>query len=118
VKEASHFLSDPTTSQQKIPVILRQIFEDLNSSGETSIEIDHNNMLDLKIFPFYPNPPQVHEWDVPVPLINLAERIEPHWDETMRRVVMLIDGISSVNRIAEQAATDLDLTKQAIAHLL
>ena len=117
MKEASHFLSDPVTSQ-RIPAILRQIYEDLNSSGETSIEIDDNNMLDLKIFPFYPNPPQVHAWDVPLPLIDLVERIEPHWDETMRRVVVLIDGISSVNRIAEQAETDLDLTKQAIAHLL
>jgi hypothetical protein len=98
--------------------ILRQIYEDLNSRGETSIEIDDTNMLDLKVFPFYPNPPKVNAWDVPVPLINLKERIEPNWDETMRRVVVLIDGMNSVNRIASTAETDIELTTQAIAHLL
>lgn len=101
-----------------MPVILRQIYEDLNRYGETSIEIDENNMLDLKIFPFYPNPPKVHPWDVPVPLINLEEHIEPNWDETMRRVVVKISGTNSVAWISERAEVDLELTKQAIAHLL
>jgi hypothetical protein len=42
--------------------------------------------MELKIFPFYPNPPSVDEWMVPLALINLSKRIEANWDLTMVKV--------------------------------
>lgn len=69
-----------------IYAILEQLYEDLNSYSETSIPIDQFNSIELKIFPFYPNPMEVREWMVPVALINLDKRIEENWDLTMVKV--------------------------------
>ena len=69
--------------------------------------IDKFNSIQLKILPFYPNPPQVHDWQVsrtkppavaslswrkqvPLALINLKKRIEPNWDLTMVKVGSLL----------------------------
>jgi hypothetical protein len=85
VKEESSFLSSPETSF-KIHAILEQLYEDLNSYSETSIPIDNFNSIELKIFPFYPNPPPVKDWMVPVALINFDKVVEPNWDLTMAKV--------------------------------
>lgn len=85
VKEESRFLSMPSKSTS-IHAILEQLYEDLNSFAETSISIDRFNSIELKIFPFYPNPPPVHDWLVPIALINLTKRIDDNWDLTMAKV--------------------------------
>lgn len=48
--------------------------------------MDRFNSIELKIFPFYPNPPPVKDWTVPLALINLEKNIEPNWDLTMAKV--------------------------------
>lgn len=68
--------------------ILEQLYEDLNSYSETSIAIDQFNSIELKIFPFYPNPPPLEDWMVPLALINLTKRIEENWDLTMLKVCL------------------------------
>ncbi|KAG8217736.1 hypothetical protein J3R82DRAFT_5895, partial [Butyriboletus roseoflavus] len=75
--------------------IIEQLYEDLNSYSETSIPIDDFNSIELKILPFYPNPP-------PLPL----------------QVCQYINGVNHVSRIAQLADCDLELTRQAISHLL
>ena len=85
IQEESGFLSSPQTSHQ-VHAILEQLYEDLNSYSETSIPIDQFNSIELKIFPFYPNPPEVKDWMVPLCLINLTKRIEENWDLTMAKV--------------------------------
>lgn len=94
LQEESCFLSSQETSP-KVHAILEQLYEDLNSYSETSIPIDRFNSIELKIFPFYPNPPAVHDWDVPVALINLRKRIEDNWDLTMAKV----SAVSASNNI-------------------
>lgn len=79
------FLSNPQSSPA-IHAILEQLYEDLNSYSETSIPIDDFNAIELKIFPFYPNPPPVRDWQVPLALINLSKRTEDNWDLTMKKV--------------------------------
>jgi len=66
--------------------ILEQLFEDLNSYSETSIRIDSFNSIELKIFPFYPNPRKAQEWQVPVALVDLEKMMEKNWDLTMAKV--------------------------------
>lgn len=44
--------------------ILEQLYEDLNSYSETNIPVDRFNSIQLKIMPFYPNPPPVYDWQV------------------------------------------------------
>ncbi|KAJ7632734.1 nitrogen permease regulator 2-domain-containing protein [Roridomyces roridus] len=116
-EEESEFLSSPNTSPA-IHAILEQLYEDLNSYAETSIPIDRFNSIELKIFPFYPNPPPVKDWMVPLALINLDKRIEANWDLTMVKVCRHIDGVNHVSRIAHLADCDLALTRLAISHLL
>lgn len=84
-EEESAFLSSPSHSQA-LHGIIEQLYEDLNSYSETSIPIDQFNSIELKIFPFYPNPLLVSDWMVPVALINLSKRIEENWDLTMVKV--------------------------------
>ena len=88
-KEESGFLSSPETSSQ-IHGILEQLYEDLNSYAETSIPVDQFNSIELKIFPFYPNPPEVKDWMVPVALINIPKRFEDNWDLTMIKVAPIL----------------------------
>ncbi|KAJ3507271.1 hypothetical protein NLJ89_g6402 [Agrocybe chaxingu] len=116
-EEESAFLSSNQTSPA-VHAILEQLYEDLNSYSETSIAIDQFNSIELKIFPFYPNPPQVKDWMVPLALINLTKRIEENWDLTMCKVCKFIDGVNHVSRIAHLADCDISLTRQAISHLL
>lgn len=78
-----------------IHTILEQLYEDLNSYAETSISIDPFNSIELKIFPFYPNPPPVQDWMVPLALINLTKRTEDNWDLTMAKVGERFLSISS-----------------------
>ncbi|KAI0636749.1 NPR2-domain-containing protein [Trametes polyzona] len=116
-EKESRFLSSPH-SAPAIHSILEQLYEDLNSYSETSIPIDQFNSIELKIFPFYPNPPQVKDWMVPLALINLTTRIEPNWDLTIVKICPYIDGTNHVSRIARLANSDLNLTRLAISHLL
>ncbi|KIK49258.1 hypothetical protein CY34DRAFT_797214 [Suillus luteus UH-Slu-Lm8-n1] len=116
-EEESFFLSCPKSSPA-MHAILEQLYEDLNSYSETSIPIDAFNSIELKIFPFYPNPPPVKDWQVPLALINLSKRIEDNWDLTMSKVCRHIDGVNHVSRIAHLADCDIELTRQAISHLL
>jgi nitrogen permease regulator 2-like protein len=72
---------------------------------------------------------------VPLALINLNKRVEPNWDLTIAQarfpmdicdtgnnmpfqVCKYIDGINHVSRIAYLADCDLELAREAIAHLL
>ncbi|KAG9041289.1 Nitrogen permease regulator 2 [Tulasnella sp. UAMH 9824] len=116
-EEESGFLSNPQTSGRMYS-ILEQLYEDLNSFSETSIRIDSFNSIELKIFPFYPNPPKVDDWQVPIALINLAKRVESNWDLTMAKVVPHINGINHVRKIADLADTDPNLTRRCMEHLL
>ncbi|TFK76297.1 nitrogen permease regulator 2 [Pluteus cervinus] len=116
-EEESGFLSSPQTSPA-LHAILEQLYEDLNSYSETSIQIDQFNSIELKIFPFYPNPSKVSDWMVPLALINLSKRIEENWDLTMKKVCGFIDGTNHVSRIAHLADVEVNLARQAISHLL
>lgn len=100
--------------------ILEQLYEDLNSYSETSIALDASgfNSIELKLLPFYPNPPPVHDWLVPLALINLSKRVEDNWDLSLLKVTNFIDGTNHVSRIAYLADCDIQVTRQAISHLL
>jgi nitrogen permease regulator 2-like protein len=86
-EKESGFLSAPQ-APSIVQAVLEQLFEDLNSYSETSIPIDRFNSIELKIFPFYPNPPPVSDWMVPVALISLNKRVEGNWDLTMAKVCL------------------------------
>ncbi|CAE6504387.1 unnamed protein product [Rhizoctonia solani] len=116
-KKETHFLSNSETSH-RMHSIIEQLYGDLNSYSETSIQIDQYNFFELRVFPFYPNPAPVHDWDVPVALIKIEKRMDENWDLTIARVVRFVDGVNHVKRICELADVDLELGRMAIQHLL
>ncbi|KAG9095174.1 Nitrogen permease regulator 2 [Ceratobasidium sp. UAMH 11750] len=116
-EQESNFLSNSMTSW-KMHSIIEQLYEDLNSYSETSIQVDTFNFFELKLFPFYPNPPAVNDWDVPVALINIEKRMDENWDLTMARVIRHVDGVNHVKKIAELADVDLELGRASVQHLL
>ncbi|KAI3481284.1 hypothetical protein L1887_56501 [Cichorium endivia] len=74
--------------------------------------------INLKLFPVYPNPPAVNDWDVPVALLDLQSRVDGNWDLTLRRILPFIDGVHHVKRIAQLADADLGLTRACLEHLV
>lgn len=116
--------------------MLEQLFEDLNSYSETSIPLDGYNWLELKLFPYFrelppcpavcdvrqltlpANPPQVHDWDVPIPLVDFKSLQDANWDITAARVAPHINGINHAARIAQLADADPALVRETLRHLL
>ncbi|KAK8865835.1 hypothetical protein IAR55_000983 [Kwoniella newhampshirensis] len=114
----SSYLSAPKSDHTPLPAVLEQLFEDLNSYSETSIPLDGFNTLELKLFPFYPNPPECEDWHVPIALVDLNALKDDNWDITAARVSQYIDGVNHVKRIAALADADEALTRETIKHML
>lgn len=74
--------------------------------------------INLKLFPVFPNPTPINDWDVPVALLELLSRVDGNWDLTMRRILPFIDGVNHVKRIAQLADADLGLTRACMEHLM
>lgn len=80
--------------------------------------IDDANTINMKLFPHHRSPPEVKGWHVPVAKMKFADVVDPTWDLTLQKVILHIDGVSDVRRIAFNADVSLDLTKLALRHLL
>ncbi|KNZ61087.1 hypothetical protein VP01_1454g7 [Puccinia sorghi] len=76
-------------------------------------------LLNLKLFPFYGNPPKVEDWDVPISLVSFLQlRSEVTWDLTMFKLVPFIDGTATVRKISRLADVDICLARECIQHLV
>jgi len=113
----SNFLYNSTT-KQSLQNIIEQLLEDLNSYSECQIPINEINSINLKLFPKYPNPEVVHDYQVPVSIINLNNISDKYWDLTARRIIPYINGVYPIKRIAEVADVDITLVKITIQHFL
>ncbi|KAK9722606.1 Nitrogen permease regulator 2 [Basidiobolus ranarum] len=113
----SEFLHDPT-AKQNLQGIIEQLLEDLNNYCECQIPINAANTINLKLFPTYPNPPSVSDYQVPVCTVNLETLADLAWDMTMQKVIKFINGINHVKKIAELADVDNGMARKCIEHLL
>ncbi|KAF9115700.1 Nitrogen permease regulator 2 [Mortierella sp. AM989] len=98
--------------------LIEQLIEDLNSYCECQIPIDSANTINLKLFPTYPNPAPVYDYQVPISTVNLEALTDVNWDMTMQRITGFINGVSSVKRIAEYADVETGLARMCMQHLL
>ncbi|KAF9311622.1 Nitrogen permease regulator 2 [Podila horticola] len=98
--------------------LIEQLIEDLNSYCECQIPIDSANTINLKLFPTYPNPAPVYDYQVPISTVNLEALIDVNWDMTMQRITGYINGVSPVKRIAEYADVETGLARMCMEHLL
>ncbi|KAF9941693.1 Nitrogen permease regulator 2 [Mortierella alpina] len=98
--------------------LIEQLIEDLNSYCECQIPIDSANTINLKLFPTYPNPAPVYDYQVPISTVNLEALTDVNWDMTMQRITGYINGVNSVKRIAEFADVETGLARMCMEHLL
>ncbi|KAF9550244.1 Nitrogen permease regulator 2 [Mortierella hygrophila] len=98
--------------------LIEQLIEDLNSYCECQIPIDSANTINLKLFPTYPNPAPVYDYQVPISTVNLEALTDVNWDMTMQRITGYINGVNSVKKIAEYADVETALARMCMEHLL
>ncbi|SMR50700.1 unnamed protein product [Zymoseptoria tritici ST99CH_1E4] len=101
-----------------IYTLLERIWEDLNAYGETCIQVNSSQTLNLRLEFQRSAPPKVNTWDVPLLIRSLPSREEWTWDLTLQRIHMYIDGIRHVQKIAELADVEVKLVKRAVKELV
>lgn len=72
----------------------------------------------MKLFPKHAHPPPIKSWHVPISKVKFSQIVDDTWDLTMQKVILQIDGIKDVRRIAHDADVAIDLTKIALQHLM
>ncbi|KAI8381589.1 nitrogen permease regulator 2 [Radiomyces spectabilis] len=113
------FLSQDANSESRtVQNVIEQLFEDLNSYCECQIPINSCNTINLKLFPTYPNPQPVSDYQVPVCTVDLKKIMTPNWDITVQKVAQHIDGTNHVKRIAELANCRPEWARQCMEHLM
>ncbi|KAI9337637.1 nitrogen permease regulator 2 [Pilaira anomala] len=114
-----NFLSkDVSSESQTVQNVIEQLFEDLNSYCECQIPINTFNTINLKLFPTYPNPRTVYDYQVPVCTVDVKKMMNPNWDITVQKVASLINGIHHVKRIAELANVKGEWARQSMEHMM
>ncbi|RUP50999.1 nitrogen permease regulator 2-domain-containing protein [Jimgerdemannia flammicorona] len=116
--------------------LIEQLLEDLNSYCECQIPINVSNTINIKLFPTYPNPPVVHDYQVPVYTVELQQLIDVNWDITMRKgelnvrvvnfslcytlsqIIGYINGVNHVKKIAEMADVATHWARKSMEHLV
>ncbi|XP_063220099.1 GATOR complex protein NPRL2-like isoform X2 [Bacillus rossius redtenbacheri] len=120
MEEQTGFLSDtnqPESENTKLPAMLKQILEDLNSKKQSSVT-DGNMTIHLKVVKLSADPQPVVDHVVPILLVDLNTYNNQHWDLTTQRILQHIDGFSHVAKIAAQADAENSLVKTCIQNLL
>ena len=91
----------------ELKALLEQIFNDLNSEGESTAVVLDTWRLDVKIVSNNPDPPVVNDWEVPVLMTNEAvDLTDDEWDLTSKQIIPHIDGlrlVSHFNLLAHKA---------------
>ncbi|KAI7832399.1 nitrogen permease regulator 2-domain-containing protein [Gamsiella multidivaricata] len=114
----SSLLAEEQADGSGMQNLIEQLIEDLNSYCECQIPIDSANTINLKLFPTYPNPAPVYDYQVPISTVNLEALADVNWDMTMQRITVYINGVNSVKRIAEYADVETALARMCMQHLL
>lgn len=60
----------------------------------------------------------VRQHQVPILVVGLEKSISKFWDLTVKRVILYINGINSVKRIAELSCVRIDLVRICVRHLV
>ncbi|KAI7868865.1 nitrogen permease regulator 2 [Spinellus fusiger] len=113
------FLSQDVSSENRpVQNIIEQLFEDLNSYCECQIPINAFNTINLKLFPSYPNPSPVYNYQVPVCTVDIKKMMNYNWDITVQKVTAHINGIHHIQRIAELSNVRQEWVRQSMEHLM
>lgn len=127
VKKAGNFLRDLELESEFIsraefvPAlrdVVQQLFESLNREGGCYMVLDDANVLNLRLFNRYLEPPAVGPLDVPVLMRNVPQQMLSGWDLTIQSIIPYINGVYHVRKISELADVDIHLVAVALQHLI
>ncbi|KAG1701207.1 GATOR complex protein NPRL2 [Nymphon striatum] len=112
----SGFLSNEE-SKKRLPNIMDQILNNLNSYGVCTVPIDDSNTIHLKVIKTLKDPVEVEDFHVPVLLISKSTLVNTNPDLTTLQVLPHIDGFKQIGRIAAEAEVEISLVKACIQNL-
>ncbi|OAD74380.1 hypothetical protein PHYBLDRAFT_99189, partial [Phycomyces blakesleeanus NRRL 1555(-)] len=110
--------SSKYSETKSVQNVIEQLFEDLNSYCECQIPINAFNTINLKLFPSYPNPSTVYDYQVPVCTVDVKKMMTHNWDITVQKVTDHINGINHVKRIADLSNVRTEWVRQSMEHLM
>eukprot|EP01117_Protostelium_nocturnum_P018773 TRINITY_DN791_c0_g2_i1.p1 TRINITY_DN791_c0_g2~~TRINITY_DN791_c0_g2_i1.p1 ORF type:complete len:218 (-),score=57.03 TRINITY_DN791_c0_g2_i1:674-1327(-) len=86
IEKEREFVSNAETRPQFYEM-LEQIFFQLNKNGECSIQLDHANIITMRLIPNLPLLLSIGEHDVPVIIQDLDPQIAKDWDLSVQQVI-------------------------------
>ena len=99
--------------------ILKRLYEDLVTSGETFINLDESNVLTAKIFEAPKEPISIFDYNVPVLRYGRISQLNIPWDISLNYLLSRIDGISHIKKIAaRKPPIDIECVKRCLRTLL
>ncbi|EEB07664.1 nitrogen permease regulator family protein [Schizosaccharomyces japonicus yFS275] len=117
LEQQNQYVSD-LSKRPIIMSVMEQLLEDLNNFSECMIQLDPQNSINIKLFPVFPSPPTVKGFHVPILTVQLDTLMDKNWDMTIQKVYPFINGINSVQRVAELANVSFNNCCRCMEHLM
>lgn len=120
MEQESDFLSNENKTEHekgRLPAMLKQILEDLNSHGMTTV-IEGTTTMHLKVVKVASDPPHVSDHHVPIFIVDQNVFREELWDLTTQQVLPYINGFNHVAKIAAVADVENNLVKACVQNLV
>ena len=112
------FLFKKSIKDERLPQLLRDIFESCIARGEAFVEMDAANYLAFKLYSPVEQPRQLGEYEVPMLLYDRQLTANLPWDITLHHILPKIDGTTYIKRIAEGSKMDVETVVKALRTLL
>lgn len=115
----SCFLTREDLKRDYLKPALDGIVREINKTGQQcSVRMYSSVFANLKLLEQRPDPPVVESSDVPMFCSNIDLTNLEQMDPMTQRVIVSIDGLRHVNKIAQDTDTELDLVKAAMQNLI
>ncbi|CAB4062389.1 NPRL2 [Lepeophtheirus salmonis] len=104
--------------------IIKKILKNINEHGSCMLNVGApggpSQLLNLKVTPtsLSPETPVVHDYDVPILLVDWTKYPRDAWDLTTRELLKYIDGFNHIARIAELVGVKSHLVKCDVVNLI
>ena len=115
LEKENEFLSKEENTEQ-LKLLMEKVYYQLNDKNKAIVQVGRY-MLNLKVVPNKPDPPSIHDWNVPVLLIDRNFE-KDDWDLTTKEILPFIDGKNYVKRIACLSQVKTDLVKACVQNLV
>jgi hypothetical protein len=102
----------------QFPHVMRQLLTELNTRAECAVSLTDSHLMHVKLLAKWPDPPEVLDYHVPVPITDLSQLVTGEWDLSVQRIIPLVDGVHYTKKIALLADMDIELVKRAVQHLV